>query len=101
MARIGGDEFVAIKQFRHQSALDDFINRIKAAVFTPMHVDDLETVLGASIGVSIYPADASEPERLVSNADLAMYRAKSDASRAVCFYEPDMDSVSAIAASLR
>jgi diguanylate cyclase (GGDEF)-like protein len=91
VARIGGDEFMAIKLFRHQSALDDFINRIKATVFTPMHVDDLETVLGASIGVSIYPADTSEPERLVSNADLAMYRAKSDASRAVCFYEPDMD----------
>jgi diguanylate cyclase (GGDEF)-like protein len=91
VARIGGDEFMAIKLFRHQGELDDFIARLRKAVFTPVQVDDLETVLGAGIGISIYPSDTSEPERLVSNADLAMYRAKSDSSRAPCYYEPDMD----------
>ena len=91
VARVGGDEFAAAKRFREQSELLDFVARLEKVLFEPIRIDDFETVTGASIGVAVYPDDGSDQERLVSNADLAMYRAKADIGRAVCFYESKMD----------
>ncbi len=93
-ARIGGDEFAATKCYREHSELLDFVARLENALFCPIQIEDFETVTGASIGVSIYPQDGDTQERLTCNADLAMYRAKADVGRAVCFYEPTMDETS-------
>ena len=92
--RIGGDEFAATKCYREHSELLDFVARLENALFCPIQIEDFETVTGASIGVSIYPQDGDTQERLTCNADLAMYRAKADVGRAVCFYEPTMDETS-------
>lgn len=91
VARVGGDEFAAAKRFQNQGELLDFVARLEKMLFEPIRIDDFETVTGASIGVAVYPDDGTDQERLVSNADLAMYRAKADVSRAVCFYESRMD----------
>lgn len=91
VARVGGDEFAAAKRFRSQNELLDFVARLEKVLFEPIRIDDFETVTGASIGVAVYPDDGIDQERLVSNADLAMYRAKADVGRAVCFYESKMD----------
>ena len=91
VARVGGDEFAATKRFQNQSELLDFVARLEKVLFEPIRIDDFETVTGASIGVAVYPDDGTDQERLVSNADLAMYRAKADIGRAVCFYESRMD----------
>lgn len=91
VARVGGDEFAAAKRFGEQSELLDFVARLEKVLFEPIRIDDFETVTGASIGVAVYPDDGIDQERLVSNADLAMYRAKADIGRAVCFYESRMD----------
>ena len=91
VARVGGDEFAAAKRFEKQSELLDFVARLEKMLFEPIRIDDFETVTGASIGVAVYPDDGIDQERLVSNADLAMYRAKADIGRAVCFYESKMD----------
>ena len=91
VARVGGDEFAAAKRFQNQSELLDFVARLEKTMFEPIRIDDFETVTGASIGVAIYPDDGVDLERLISNADLAMYRAKVDIGRAVCFYESRMD----------
>ncbi len=91
VARIGGDEFAAVKCFTQQKDLTDFLARLETVFFTPIVSDGFEAVPGASIGVSIHPQDGDTAARLISNADLAMYRVKSDLSRAVCFYEPEMD----------
>lgn len=91
VARVGGDEFAAVKRFADQHDLMDFVGRIEAELFTPMRVDDFDLVPGASIGVSIFPEDGEGAARLVGNADLAMYRAKADVTRAICFYEAEMD----------
>ena len=93
-ARIGGDEFAATKYYRDHSELLDFVARLEGALFRPIQIEDFETVTGASIGVSIYPHDGDTLERLTCNADLAMYRAKADVGRAICFYEPTMDETS-------
>jgi diguanylate cyclase (GGDEF)-like protein len=93
VARIGGDEFAAVKRFGDQRELHDFVARLEAELFATMRIDDFDVVPGASIGVSVFPHDADTAARLVGNADLAMYRAKADITRAVCYYEADMDEL--------
>ena len=91
VARLGGDEFAAVHRLRNQADLLDFLSRLEAALSKPIRLDDYEVIPGASIGVAIYPDNADSTEVLINNADLAMYRAKADITRAVCFYEHSMD----------
>ncbi|MGD9913296.1 MAG: putative bifunctional diguanylate cyclase/phosphodiesterase [Rhizobiaceae bacterium] len=91
VARIGGDEFAAVKRFTEQRDLTDFVNRVETQLFTNIRIDDFDVTPGASIGIAVFPQDGDTPARLVSNADLAMYRAKTDVTRVVCFYEAEMD----------
>lgn len=105
VARLGGDEFAAIKRFKDQKDLLGLVSRLEKSLFEPLRLDDFEIAAGASIGVAVYPRDGADRERLVSNADLAMYRAKNDVTRAVCFYESAMDETArarrALATDLR
>lgn len=105
VARVGGDEFVAIKRFGTREDLSEFLARLETALFRPVRYDDWEAVSGASLGVAIYPDDATTKSVLINNADLAMYRAKADLTHAVCFYEPAMDEIArarrTLAADLR
>ncbi len=94
VARVGGDEFAAVKRFSEPNDLLDFVARLESTLFRPIRIDDFETSTGASIGVAIYPEDGDSQGRLISNADLAMYRAKAEVTRAVCFYESKMDEAS-------
>lgn len=105
VARLGGDEFAAIKRFKDQNDLLGLVSRLEKSLFQPLLLDDFEIVTGASIGIAVHPRDGADRERLVSNADLAMYRAKNDVTRAVCFYESTMDETArarrALATDLR
>jgi diguanylate cyclase (GGDEF)-like protein len=90
-ARVGGDEFAAVKRYESVDDLHDFIARIEKALFEPMSFDDFEAVTGGSIGIALFPQDGALASALISNADLAMYRAKAEVGRIVCFYERQMD----------
>ena len=92
-ARLGGDEFAAIYRMQGPAELPNFLSRLETALFKPIRLDDFEVIPGASMGVAIYPDNAADKEALVNNADLAMYRAKADITRAVCFYERSMDEM--------
>ena len=91
VARVGGDEFIAVHRLGGQRHLLEFVAQLEAALFAAIQLEDSDVVPGASMGVAIFPDDAADKETLIGNADLAMYRAKSDATQAVCFYEPGMD----------
>jgi diguanylate cyclase (GGDEF)-like protein len=91
VSRFGGDEFVAAKRFTLNEELDEFIDRMEAAMLQPIKVDQLMLTPGASLGVAIYPSDAETAAQLVANADLAMYRAKADPNANVGRYEAAMD----------
>ncbi len=91
MARIGGDEFSALKRYETLDEVHDFIARLEKALNQPLRFDGIHCVAGGSIGIALYPEDGDDLARLVSNADLAMYRAKGDPQRTVCFYEDRMD----------
>ncbi|WP_395338175.1 putative bifunctional diguanylate cyclase/phosphodiesterase [Ningiella sp. W23] len=87
-ARLGGDEFAiilgGIAQINDVSVIAD---RILETVAEPFVLDDKEVYCGMSIGVAIFPADATKAEDLVKSADIAMYRAKQSGKNRVCYYE--------------
>ena len=91
VARIGGDEFMAAKRFRNPEDLQDFLVRLEGALTVPLRVAGIELASGASLGVAIYPDDGADRQVLICHADLAMYRAKTDIARSICFYEPEME----------
>ena len=94
VARIGGDEFAGVKPFVDPGELIEFVERLKTALFQPLQVDDFTTRAGASIGVAVCPDDGTTARALVSNSDFAMYRAKADPTKPVCFYESKLDEAS-------
>ncbi len=91
VARYGGDEFVALIRFDHHAQLTGFTDRLKAILETPLTIGTFDARVGASMGVAVYPADAADAETLTNNADLAMYRAKSQRAVAPCFYDSQLD----------
>src|SRR5690606_1945834 len=77
IARVGGDEFVAI--LRHVSdahGLDDVLDKLLKVFREPLVVNGRELHLGVSIGTALYPDDGVEADMLLRNADVAMYDAK-------------------------
>lgn len=76
IARVGGDEFVAIITLNDESWLESFANRIVHAVEQPFVIDGNKIDVSISIGISIYPKDTDNIEQLVQYADRAMYHAK-------------------------
>lgn len=91
VARLGGDEFVAIHRSGNRDEVIAFLNRLESAICRPIRLDDGDVSVGGSFGVAFYPEDANESNMLVNCADMAMYRAKADRTRTICFYEQAMD----------
>ena len=77
VGRMGGDEFVVILEgVTDQQAVVAVAQKISRALSAPCRVDGHCITSGASIGISLYPEDGHEAERLLQRADLAMYRSK-------------------------
>lgn len=89
--RIGGDEFtVLVRRVGVREDARSLANRLLATLSEPLHVDDCEVVLSASIGIAGYPLDGADPATLIANADAAMYAAKTEERNALRFYTPMM-----------
>ena len=87
LARQGGDEFViVIPDLAQESDCSVVAEKILHALQAPFHADGREFSIGASIGISIHPADAGDGDALLRNADAAMYRAKQSGRNHFCFY---------------
>jgi len=92
IARVGGDEFVVIvDDCPERSMARDAARRILDEICKPVLWRDQVLTVGSSIGISGYPRLASNIDDLLSQADIAMYRAKGTATNTFCFYEPSMD----------
>jgi predicted signal transduction protein with EAL and GGDEF domain len=66
--------------------------RVIEAVSAPYEIEGHQVVVGTSVGIAVAPADSMEPDQLMKNADLALYRAKADGGGAYRFFEPQMDA---------
>src|SRR5579883_1458881 len=91
--RLGGDEF-AILQIAGTSQREDatcLAERLLAAIQQPHHIDGHRILVGTSIGIAMAPDHGLSAEDLLKNADVALYRAKSEGRSAYRFFEPEMD----------
>lgn len=88
VARIGGDEFVVVlADVTDNSNVERIANNLINALAEQFQFDELTATIGASIGIAIYPDDASEPEQLLKQADAAMYLVKNDGKNGFSFVE--------------
>ncbi len=77
LARIGGDEFVAVLSRLDQPRdCEQALARLLEAASEPVTVGELSLKVSASIGVASFPQDGTDPDRLMRHADQAMYLAK-------------------------
>jgi diguanylate cyclase (GGDEF)-like protein len=93
VARLGGDEFAIIQIGDNQPMNSTTLaGRLIKAMGEPFEVLGHQIVIGASVGISIAPHDGDDPDQLLKNADLALYRAKEDGRSTYRFFEPEMDA---------
>ncbi|MBF0159689.1 MAG: diguanylate cyclase [Magnetococcales bacterium] len=88
VARLGGDEFAVILRAIQQPAdAAQVAEKIIEVLTQPFYLHDIECRIGASIGISHFPAQSTEPDRLVEMADAAMYRSKKGGRNRYHFYD--------------
>ena len=98
VARLGGDEFTVILTGANQREdVERVAQTIIDAIEMPFHIAQQPVQISVSIGITLYPQDASSPVALLEAADQAMYKAKKAGPNRMCFYETSdkTDGVSA------
>ena len=99
VARLGGDEFAILQRLpvnrnaTSQETASQLAGRVLRAVSKPFPIESYRASIGASIGVTVAPADARTPEELLKTADLAMYRAKHEGRGCVRFFSSEMRTI--------
>ena len=95
VARIGGDEFVLLLPNIHNGTeiMSHAIQRILDIIQLPCVIENKEFHIGCSIGVSVFPNDGSNPETLLKNADMAMYKAKRSGRNNFQFFTEELNKV--------
>lgn len=77
VARLGGDEFVVmVEEVKHPDRLSILAQQLIDVLEAPIQLGNQTVSVSSSVGIAIYPGDATTPEELLRNADLAMYHAK-------------------------
>ncbi len=92
VARLGGDEFAIIQLGARPTDATELAARIIDAISESFDVHGHQVVIGTSIGIAIAPTDGNEPDQLLRNADMALYRAKSEGRGTYHFFQPEMDA---------
>jgi diguanylate cyclase (GGDEF)-like protein len=108
IARLGGDEFTVLQDMTEGDSAGNagaLAERLITGLSTPMQIDHLELQLGTSIGIALYPDDGATADDLMRNADLALYRAKSEGRGRSVFFTPALGEqatrIATIKANLR
>ena len=87
VARIGGDEFVCLLvDLMHHDAVNPIVTKLKKTLSDPFEINNQCLSLSVSIGISMFPQDGEDENKLLSKADTAMYRAKKSGGNCSCFY---------------
>jgi diguanylate cyclase (GGDEF)-like protein/hemerythrin-like metal-binding protein len=98
LARIGGDEFVAILQMiGDASDAESVARKIRLSLCQPFRLtDDITVNIDCSVGIAIYPDHGGDEDSLLKNSDDAMYVAKSQGRTKVYFAESEMGAKDSI-----
>ncbi len=94
VSRLGGDEFAVVQVGKNIQASEAaaLAGRLVERLAEPFEIDGHQVVVGASIGISVAPMDTTDPDQLLKNADMALYRAKADGRGTFRFFELGMDA---------
>jgi diguanylate cyclase (GGDEF)-like protein len=91
LARLGGDEFaVIVEDCDSESSMTNLAEQLMQEIKSPFTVNELELVVGGSVGIAFYPTNSDSVSSLMRCADIAMYQAKQQ-SRDYCVYSSDSD----------
>jgi diguanylate cyclase (GGDEF)-like protein len=92
VARLGGDEFVILLN-RLVSSKDaaNAADHVIAALSKPFLINQIESYVTASVGITVYPVDGAAAAELLRDADMAMYRAKKSGRGTYAFFEEGMN----------
>jgi diguanylate cyclase (GGDEF)-like protein len=92
IARMGGDEFVIVQApITDPAEATSLAQNIITLMSEPFDLGGHQAVIGASVGIAVGPGDGLRPDKLLRNADLALYKAKGDGRGTFRFFEPAMD----------
>lgn len=91
LARIGGDEFVLIVENSNDlKHYEHFAEKIAEILREPFIINEKNIYSSCSIGISVFPQDGKTAEKLISNADAAMYFSKRSGRHNFTFYSQEM-----------
>jgi diguanylate cyclase (GGDEF)-like protein len=94
LARLGGDEFtVILSSLRSKEEAELVANSLLGVLAIPFAIESHELTIGASIGISVFPDNASEASDLLQQADSAMYSAKRDGKNRVAYFTSRLGSL--------
>ena len=91
VARLGGDEFAVLLNHASSANAAMLSARLLASLRQPIVAEGMQTYVEASLGIAMVSAQSEEPERILRDADIALYRAKAEGRGGFRFYAPEMD----------
>ena len=87
VARLGGDEFtIVLPLLSHTSHTEDIAQKIISRLAEPFQLRGEIVYISASLGITLYPADATDIDVMIRNADQAMYVAKNNGRNRFCYF---------------
>ncbi|GAB4350186.1 MAG: EAL domain-containing protein [Gammaproteobacteria bacterium] len=91
VARLGGDEFtVILTNLAPGGHVTVITEKLMRRLAEPCRIGAHEIHPAASIGITLCPADGDDPQTLLKNADMAMYRAKEQGRNTFCYFTQEM-----------
>ena len=100
ISRLGGDEFTVILGNHSDLSAEKVAGRILKSLSRPYKIMNVSVdFVTPSIGISIYPEDGHDVETLLKHADEAMYKAKEEGNRYVCYRDMFSEFLSSMARS--
>jgi diguanylate cyclase (GGDEF)-like protein/PAS domain S-box-containing protein len=92
IARLGGDEFVfLLLGLEKVEDCEVTLHRLLETISEPVVLNNQTVSVSASIGISIFPQDNTDPDTLLRHADQAMYQAKQDGKNCFHIYNLELD----------
>ncbi len=92
VSRLGGDEFtIILANVAHVDDVARVAQKILDQFVSPFRVGGRDLFVSPSIGITLYPLDEKQPENLLKDADVAMYRAKELGGNRFQFYTPELN----------
>lgn len=93
VARLGGDEFtVVLPDIQNTMAATGVARKILKAMSKPFELAGRGVFITTSVGITIYPADGVQADRLLQNADMALYHAKEQGKNNFQFFSEEMNT---------